>query len=262
MALETARNRRRSRPRFKFAKRPTAGIRARSTPFNLALNAAVFIPTGNRFTFTGDGGMGGLFGVAAEYDARVIAVAVNARYRLRPTVTLNELVVSSEVVYALGAYVPLRKGTIRVGAGLFGGFGAGAGTGNVLVAGKPQSRTNVGDLDTTPLEWMLNGRMYFTAKRQVYAGLGLGTRLTGGYAPDFRSVAVVGGSFRVSGEVDARPLELGQMDSDPDKREPGCCPILSHFRALPVLSAPFRLPPSKIGQPAAPLRNRRIKKPF
>ena len=59
-------------------------------------------------------------------------------------------------------------------------------------------KSNVGDLDATPLEWMLNGRMFFTAKRQVYAGLGAGTRLTGGFAPDFRAVAVVGGSFGTS----------------------------------------------------------------
>ena len=52
---------------------------------------------------------------------------------------------------------------------------------------------------------MLNGRLFFTAARQAYVGLGAGTRLTGGFAPDFRSVVVVGGSFSTSGASDAKP---------------------------------------------------------
>jgi outer membrane protein OmpA-like peptidoglycan-associated protein len=218
-------------------------FRNEARSFKLALNGAAFIPTGNRFSFAGDAGAGALFGLAAEYDARVVAVVLNAGYRLRPTVALNELVVSSELIYGIGAYVPLRKGTIRLGAELFGGVGASPATLKVHST-PPATRSNVGDLDTSPLEWMLNGRMYFTAKRQVYAGLGAGTRLTGGYAPDFRGVALVGGSFGLSDsdpgspggryvfetsdpldtdhdgipdEVDACPLEPGEMDSDPDK---------------------------------------------
>lgn len=205
-------------------------FRSASRAFKLGLNAAVLIPTGNRFSFAGDGRVGGAFGLAAEYDAKAVIIALNAAYRLRPTIKLNELTVSNEVTYGVGAYVPLRKGTIRLGAEIFGGFGAGSG--------------NIGDLDTTPLEWMLNGRMYFTAKRQVYVGLGAGSRLTGGYAPDFRTVALVGASFGVSDSdpkspsaryvfdvsdtldtdkdgipdtVDACPLEPGELDSDPDK---------------------------------------------
>ena len=37
--------------------------------------------------------------------------------------------------------------------------------------------------------------MFFTAKRQVFAGLGIGSRLDGAYAPDFRGVAMLGGWF-------------------------------------------------------------------
>jgi outer membrane protein OmpA-like peptidoglycan-associated protein len=160
-------------------------------------------------------------------------VVLNAAYRLRPFAHLNELNVSNEVLYGLGGYVPLRKGTIRVGAELFGAFGAG--------------KQNTGDLDTTPLEWNVNGRMYFTAQRQLWAGLSAGTRLTGGYAPDFRSVLLFGGdfgikdtdpaspsprySFNVSDdadvdkdgipdEVDACPREPGELNSNPDMN--GC----------------------------------------
>jgi OmpA-OmpF porin, OOP family len=218
-------------------------FRTEARDFKLALSGAAYVPTGDRYSFTGDAGPGGSFGFAAEYDAKVVAVTLNAAYRLRPTVALNELVVSSEVLYGLGIYVPLRRGTIRVGAEFFGGFGASPSTQPVNTT-PPATRSNIGDLDTTPLEWMLNGRMFFTAKRQVYAGLGAGTRLTGGYAPDFRAVAVVGGSFGITDsdprspgsryvfdtsdptdtdhdgipdEVDACPLEPGEMDSDPEK---------------------------------------------
>ncbi|APR86992.1 Outer membrane protein A precursor [Minicystis rosea] len=218
-------------------------VRTEDRSFKLGLNAAALIPTGNKYSFAGDGGFGASFGLAAEYDARAVIVALNAAYRLRPSVVLNELVVGSELTYGLGVWVPLRKGTIRLGAEIFGGVGASPSKRTVFTT--PQTtRSNVGDLDTTPLEWLLNGRMYFTAKRQVYAGLGAGSRLTGGYAPDFRTVAVVGGSFSVSDsdpgspgaryvfetrdtadadkdgipdEVDACPNEPGELDSDPEK---------------------------------------------
>jgi outer membrane protein OmpA-like peptidoglycan-associated protein len=160
--------------------------------FKLALSAAAFLPTGNKLSFAGDGAAGASFGFATEYAAKSFLVVLNAAYRLRPFASLNELNVSNEVLYGVGGYVPLRKGTLRVGAELFGAFGAG--------------KKNTGDLDTTPLEWNVNGRMYFTKQRQVWAGFSAGTRLTGGYAPDFRSVAVVGGSFGIK---DTDPMSPG-----------------------------------------------------
>jgi OmpA-OmpF porin, OOP family len=168
--------------------------------FKLALNAAVYVPTANKLTFAGDPGPGAAFGLAAEYDAGVFAIVLNAAYRYRPTVVFNELPVSSEFQYGLGMYVPLRPRTIRLGAEFFGAVGANPNKEQVYNSAPPGAsmKSNVGDLDATPLEWMLNGRMYFTPGRQVYAGLGAGTRLTGGFAPDFRAVAVVGGSLNVT----------------------------------------------------------------
>ena len=175
-------------------------VRSESRAFKAAVNAAVYLPTGDRFAYAGDAGAGAVFGVAMEYDAKLVAVTVNAAYRLRPTVVLNELPVSDELDYGLGVYVPLREGTVRLGAELFGAFGVNPTKYPVYNSAPPgqNPKSNVGDLDATPLEWMLNGRMFFTAERQVYAGLGAGTRLTGGFAPDFRAVAVVGGSFGIS----------------------------------------------------------------
>jgi outer membrane protein OmpA-like peptidoglycan-associated protein len=220
-------------------------FRSESRAFKLALNAAAYAPTGNRYSFTGDDGAGAAFGFAAEYDLKVVAFTLNAAYRLRPTVVLNELVVGSEVLYGLGIYAPLRRGTIRLGAEVFGGFGANPDKQPVNSAPPaPPSWSNVGRVATTPLEWMLNARMFFTPTRQVYAGLGAGTRLTGGFAPDFRALAILGGSFGITDstpgqpgsryvfetsdtkdtdgdgipdEVDACPLEPGEMSSDPEK---------------------------------------------
>jgi hypothetical protein len=170
----------------------------------LAVNAALYLPTGDRWSFAGDGAVGAAFGLAAEYDARVIAVTLNAAYRLRPTVVLNELPVSSEVQYGLGARIPLslRGTTIRLGAELFGAVGANPSKQHVLNSAPPGAswKSNIGDVDATPLEWMLSGRAYFTPRGGGYAGLGAGTRLTGGFAPDFRAVAMVGGSFGVGPE--------------------------------------------------------------
>lgn len=215
--------------------------RSASRAFKLALSAAAFLPTGNNFSFAGDGGTGASFGFATEYAAKSFYVVLNAAYRLRPSAELNELNVSNEVLYGVGAYVPFRQDTIRIGAEVFGAFGTGTEKNAV------SQKTNAGDLDTSPLEWNVNGRMYFTKKRQLWAGLGAGSRLTGGYAPDFRGVAVFGGSFGVkdtdpgSGgprysfdvqaeadldtdgipdEVDACPKEPGEIHSQPNRN--GC----------------------------------------
>ena len=182
-------------------------FRNEAKSFKLALSATAYLPTGNRLSFAGDGSAGAAFGFATEYDNKAFYIDLNAAYRLRPYAALNELNVGSEVIYGLGGYVPFRKGTLRVGAELFGGFGASDGGKKNIVTGKT---SNVGDLDTTPLEWNVNGRMYFTARRQLWAGLSAGTRLTGGYAPDFRSVLVFGGDFGIK---DTDPSSPSPRDS-------------------------------------------------
>ena len=186
-------------------------VRSASRAFKLALNAAAYAPTGNKFSYGGDNGPGGAFGFATEYDAKVVAVALDAAYRLRPTVVLNELPVSNELTYGLGIYVPLREGTVRLGAELFGAFGVNPAKYPVFNSAPPGAnpKSNVGDLDATPLEWMLNARVFFTPARQVYAGLGAGTRLTGGFAPDFRAVAVVGGFVGTSDSNPRKPARNG-----------------------------------------------------
>lgn len=163
--------------------------------------AGAYIPTGNKYSLDGDGTAGAIFGASAEYDIqKKYIVAANLGFRLRPRANLNELNTSHELVYGLAAYVPLSLDRIRVGLELFGATGLDGGDSfppDQAAYAKDQTKNhkNAGDLDTSPLEWNINGRMYFTKLKQVHVGLSFGSRLDGGYAPDFRAVAMVGGWF-------------------------------------------------------------------
>jgi outer membrane protein OmpA-like peptidoglycan-associated protein len=156
-------------------------FRTESRSFKLALQAALFLPTGSPFSFGSDGTSGSV-GLGAEYDAKVVAVALNAGYHVRPIHELNDLRIADELTYGVGAFVPLAGGKYRLGAQIFGSAGMGNET--------------TGDIDNIPLEWMAEGRMRLgNNPGQGWVGLGAGSRLTAGYAPDFRAVAVVGGWF-------------------------------------------------------------------
>ncbi|WP_437680419.1 OmpA family protein [Sorangium sp. So ce131] len=157
--------------------------------FKLGVTGAVFVPIGNKYSFGGDRKVSSSFGLGAEYDFQKFFVTLNAGVAIRPPVQLHELRVGSELTYGVGGYVPLRDDTIRVGAEIFGSFGL-----------LDETR---GELDASPIEWMANGKMFLTKDKALYAGAGVGTRLSGGYAPDFRGVAVFGGSFRIT-DTDAR----------------------------------------------------------
>jgi OmpA-OmpF porin, OOP family len=164
-------------------------FRTEDRRFKLGLTGAVFLPLGNEDSFAGDRKVSGSFGLGAEYDFQKFFVTLNTGLAIRPLVQLNELYVGNELTYGVGGYVPLRGGTIRLGAEIFGSFGL--------------AEETLGELDASPIEWQLNGRMYFTKSKSVYAGAGVGSRLSGGYAPDFRAVALVGGAFSLS-DVETR----------------------------------------------------------
>jgi OmpA-OmpF porin, OOP family len=167
------------------------------------LLAGAYLPTGNKYSLTGDGAAGGIFGVSAEYDIqKKYVIAANAGVRIRPFANLNELNVSHEFVYGLAAYVPLSLDRIRVGLELFGATGIDGGKTfppdqAAYATDQTKNAKNAGDLDTSPLEWNVNGRMYFTKLKQVHVGVSFGSRLDGGYSPDFRAVAMIGGWFNL-----------------------------------------------------------------
>lgn len=164
-------------------------FRTEDRAFKLGITGAAFLPTGNEFSYGGDRGTSGSLGLAAEYDFRRFFVTVNTGFAVRPLVKLHELYVGNELTYGVAGYVPLRDDTIRVGAEVFGSFG--------------MTKETAGELDASPIEWLAGGKMFFLKSKALYAGGGLGSRLSGGYAPDFRVVAVGGGSVSLA-DTDVR----------------------------------------------------------
>jgi len=181
-------------------------VRTESKAFKLAVRGAVFLPTGNEFSFAGDTSAGGNLGVAAEYASSKFFVTANVGFSFRPIAKLNEFIVGRELTYGVGAYVPLLEQRLRIGAEIFGSIGM-----------LPET---LGDLDAKPLEWSIGARYSFDKKKRVFAGLSGGTRLTGGYAPDFRIVAVVGGAFPLKdtegGSGGAQYVLKEDQDTDKD----------------------------------------------
>lgn len=147
----------------------------------LGANVSAWLPTGNNNSFDGDGSASGGFGVSGELDFKEFFFVLNTGLHFRPPNGLNDFVVSNEWTWGVGGFIPLRGGSVRVGAQIFGSTGVG--------------RDTTFTTDNTPLEWMAEGRLWTDEAKQGYVGLGGGTRLTAGYAPDFRGVFVAGYSF-------------------------------------------------------------------
>ena len=181
-------------------------FRTEDKSFKLGLRASAFLPTGDEFSFGGDKEAWGNVGFATEYDAKKFFLTLNAGFSIRPTAKLHELTVGRELTYGLGGFVPLMEDRLRIGAEIFGSVGM-----------LPET---LGDLDNAPLEWSLSGRMALDARKRSWAGLSVGSRLTGGYAPDLRIVAVVGGAFQLKdtevGAGAARYQFRDDVDTDKD----------------------------------------------
>lgn len=149
----------------------------------LGAGAQIWLPTGNRDSWGGDGATSGGLSLSGEWNPKDFFVVLNTGVHFRPTGGLNDFTVSHEWTWGAGAFLPLRDGSLRLGAEVFGSTGI-------------AKDTTTGD--NTPLEWMVEGRLATDTKKQGYVGLGGGTRLTGGYAPDFRIVAMAGYSFQIA----------------------------------------------------------------
>jgi outer membrane protein OmpA-like peptidoglycan-associated protein len=183
-------------------------FRADDKSFKLGVEGGVWLPTGNRFSFAGDGGVSGHIGIAAEYELKSFFMVFNTGVQFRPDNGINNFEVGGEWRWGLGAFVPLRDGAMRLGAQIFGSTGI---TGGEFFKGS-----------NTPLEWMAEGRFATDAKKQGYVGVGGGTRLSGGYAPDFRIVATAGYWFTIEDTKPESPgkrfkAEYAKDDADTDK---------------------------------------------
>lgn len=154
----------------------------------LGLEGAIWVPSGNEGSYGGDRAASGQISLAAEYDIKKMFFELNTGPQFRGGGQVNDFVVGNEWRYSLGAFLPLRDGALRLGAQIFGSFGFGQGNGDHGAYYAP----------LTPLEWMAEGRYAFGPKKHAWASVGGGTRLTAGYAPDFRVVALIGYWFGIA----------------------------------------------------------------
>ncbi len=153
--------------------------------FKLGAEAAVWLPTGNKTAYGGDGSVTGQLGIAAEIDIKKVFFLLNTGFQFRPQNTVNQFGVGSEWRYGVGVFAPFRDGTMRLGVSIFGSLGL-ADTGATAMGAN------------APIEWMAEGRFYLGEKRRWWVSPGAGTRLSAGYAPDFRLVAVAGYAFPIA----------------------------------------------------------------
>lgn len=152
--------------------------------FKLGANANLFAPSGSNDSFTGDASTAGGFGAAGELDWKDFILVLDTGAHFRPTTGVNDFDVGHEVNYGLGGFLPLEDGRIRLGLELFG---------SVQVAG-----VNAGKAETSPLEWMAEGRFALDDAQQLYLNGFGGTRMTPGYAPDFRTGLAFGWWFNLA----------------------------------------------------------------
>jgi len=187
--------------------------------FKLGAQANLFAPTGGEFSFGGDRSASGGFGLAGELDFKDVIFTLNSGVNFRPLATVNDFVVTNEWDWGFGAFIPLRNETIRLGAEIFGSTGIGQGT--------------TFKVENTPLEWMVEGRVAITDDKQLYAGGHGGTRITPGYAPDFRLGGVIGYWFEIADvnppSPTTRPRQLadgpvGDADKDGFPDDVDLCP--------------------------------------
>jgi outer membrane protein OmpA-like peptidoglycan-associated protein len=207
--------------------------------FRLAASAALWAPTGDQYSWGGDGKTSGALSLAAEYDLKSLYIDVNTGFHFRPEHTLNDFALHDEWTYGLGAFFPLRDNTLRLGVSLFGSLG---------IDGKTSGAN-------APLEWQAEGRMTLDDKKRLYVGAGAGTRLTPGYAPDFRAVALVGYSYPIEDTVppspprryvntDARPADTDH-DGLPDDID--LCPTEPEDHKMPNPDDGCPTPPDRDG---------------
>jgi outer membrane protein OmpA-like peptidoglycan-associated protein len=155
--------------------------------FRLGVGGATWVPTGHPESFTSDRTVTGWLYGSAEYDFGKVLLAGQIGPHFRPLRTISgteaDFGLNDELRWALGLYIPLKEGKIRLGAEVWGTTGVGDADGrDTFLAEK-----------NTDLEWLAQARFALGQRQRTWVMAGAGTRLSAGYgAPDFRILASIG----------------------------------------------------------------------
>lgn len=193
-----------------------------SGKFHWGIGGAVWLPIGASASFAGDGKLTDMIYTNIEYDLGRFFLSgfIGPQFRGDKTLNNSPLVVTTELRWAFGGYMPLRNGTVRLGMEFFGNTGLTKGT-NAL----DQSVNTFFSGKNTDLEWLAQGRFALDKeKKQSWLMAGAGTRLAAGYgAPDFRLLISLGYWFPIKdtdpkapARVWAPPPEVEDKESDRD----------------------------------------------
>ena len=176
--------------------------RAEDRSWAVGAELGIFVPTGSTTNFGGDGALGALPMVTAEWTPKhFVTLVANTGIDLRHDNSINNpngkagpvdgIGIGDEWRWAVGAFLPLKNGKYRLGATIFGQTGI---TNDGITGPTAFTRQN------TPIEWNVEGRMRLPMAgwEHWFAGLGGGSLLTPGYgAPDLRIIGLVGTYFTI-----------------------------------------------------------------
>jgi OOP family OmpA-OmpF porin len=189
-------------------------------PVTLALAGYLWVPTGQRSKFAGDGGVRGLPALVLSGETKSFAYAVNAGVAFRPTSTFANTTLDHQLVFGGAVGVLLAERKLSIGPEIYG---------SGVVAGSDAFKR-----DTVNLEGILGAR-YRAGAFVVGAGVGpgfthgVGTPALRGvvsvaFAPEPAQVQKTGPRDAdhdgITDAKDACPFDAGKPSDDP--RTNGC----------------------------------------
>lgn len=166
--------------------------RSDNRKFHFGTALSLWVPSGDNISFTTDEQATGAVQLLGEYDFGKFIFSANTGLHFRPNGGLNLLRVGSEWTWAVGGFIPLRDGAVRLGGQIFGSTGiVDAGTTPIAKDGSTTFTKR-----NTPVEWMGEMRFAIDKQKAGWVGFGAGTRLSNAYGnPDVRILANLGYAF-------------------------------------------------------------------
>jgi outer membrane protein OmpA-like peptidoglycan-associated protein len=183
--------------------------------FRLGLGGALWAPTGNGIAFTGDSAASALAYLSSEVDFKkwFLTGMMGPQYKPERSIggQYGRLFTGSELRFAFGGFLPLRKNEIRLGVELWGTTG-------IQEAG---GESTVLSSRNTDIEWLGQARFLLDKRQRIWAMGGFGTRLFTGYgAPDFRMLASIGTFLTLKDFASKSPPPKVQFTSDGSLDDP------------------------------------------